>query len=62
MKKLILTINKFFTYFLSVLLILLSFLIYVMFVVPKVFWMGNMSGRNFNDTFGSGLISFFDSN
>jgi hypothetical protein len=33
-----------------------------MFVVPKVFWMGNMSGRNFNDTFGSGLISFFDSN
>ncbi|MFH1822525.1 MAG: hypothetical protein ABH830_02375 [Patescibacteria group bacterium] len=62
MKKGLLAINKVFTYFLSVLLIFLSFLVYLMFVVPKVLWLGNMSGSNFNDNFGSGLVNFFDFN
>jgi len=62
MKKILIAINKFLSYFLSILLISFSFLVYVMHVVPKVFWIGNMSGRNFQNNFGSSLVDFFDFN
>src|SRR3989339_332632 len=62
MKKGLLVINKIFVYFLSVLLIFLSFLVYVMFAVPKLLWLCCMSGRTFNDNFGSGMVKFFDFN
>jgi len=62
MKKILIAINKFLSYFLSILLISFSFLVYVMYVVPKVFWIGNMSGRNFQNNFGSSLVDFFDFN
>ena len=60
MKKILLLISQYFFNFLLVLFLFSLFLIYIMFKVPIVFWVGNMSGKNFTDNVGGLLVRFFD--
>jgi len=58
MKKILLLISHYFSNFLAALSIFTLLLLYIMFKVPVVFWVGNMAGRNFTDNFGGILIEF----
>ncbi|MFA6393418.1 MAG: hypothetical protein WCW25_00885 [Patescibacteria group bacterium] len=60
MKKALLFISRYFSALLAPLLVLSSFLIYVMFTVPAIFWVGrSASGNIFTDNYGGMMVNFF---
>ncbi|MFA6106657.1 MAG: hypothetical protein WC745_03205 [Patescibacteria group bacterium] len=59
MKNSLLLISQYFSSFLSPLLVLSSFLIYVMLAVPSIFWVGrSASGNIFTDNSGGMMMNF----
>ena len=60
MKIFLLSISHYFSNFLAALSIFAFLLLYIMFKVPVVFWVGNMAGRNFTDNLGGLLIRFLE--
>ena len=59
MKKTLLLISRYFSNFLATISIFAFLLLYIMFKVPVVFWVGSMAGINFTDNFGGRLVEFF---
>lgn len=58
MKKILLAITSYFSYFLIPLTLFSLFLIYVMFKVPIAFWLGHMAGKNYADNAGGMILQF----
>jgi glucan phosphoethanolaminetransferase (alkaline phosphatase superfamily) len=58
MKKVLLSISQYFSRFLAIISISALLLLYVMFKVPVVFWLGSMAGKNFTNNFGGIMIEF----
>lgn len=60
MKKIIVSINHYFSNFLLYVLIMGFLVLYVMHKVPIHYWIGRIAGQSFIDNIGSIFIEFFD--
>lgn len=60
MKKILLSINRYFSNFLIYLTIVFSFIIYVMYKVPVFFWIGNRSVSNYIDNAAGLFVKFLE--